>query len=126
MSIKKLWQNIKVQVKMLFDGKIQGYAYEALDVTGQIKAALDNPLVEMVIPDHIEEAVDKALVALTDGATLVQFIDILRGRTSADRNGTLIKFASQILKHLHGGGDKQNLYDLVVQFVYSEMSKKND
>lgn len=132
MNIIERIQHIINWVKNLFDGipaELKHYASIALQVTGKIKQAIDNPIVVTIveltptdIDDEVRDTLSKCLAVLQDwlnAETIDKAIDTLREMPKKVQNAMLIKLASEITACLDSGALPENQYDIAVQAVYS-------
>lgn len=145
MSLKSIWNSIKVALGIM-PKHIEQYASQALEVTQGIKKALSNPLatvITSIIPgtwdNELKYKMEKALETVIPSLQIIEdckgkpFDEMLKcwvnnlSKLPPSVQAAILQKTQALLTAIQDGkNEKQNLYDLVSQYVYSNVSRKND
>lgn len=146
MSLRNIWQSILSIFKSKIDPKIEGYATDALKVTTNIRKWLLSPVAATlvdIIPSEWDNAVRKRLLsALETAVPALQIVDECKGKpfdemikcwvTNLSKlppsvQAAILQKCQALMTAIQDGkNEKQNLYDMVSQYVYSKESGKNN
>lgn len=144
-KLRTIWLSIKAVLGIL-PKNIEQYATDALVITSGIKRYLSSPLADIavnLIPSNWDnELRQRMLTALETVIPALTIIDTCNGKPFDEmlqcwiknlstlppsvQAAILQKCQSKLTAILDGNKERQNLYDLISQYVYSNVSKKNN
>lgn len=146
MKLRNIWKSIVGFFTGKIDPQIEQYATEALKVTTNMRKWMLSPLAvaitDLIPTDWDDKVRERLIAALETVVPALQIVDECKGKPFDEMlkcwldnlsklppsiQAAILQKCQALLTAIQDGKEeKQNLYDMVSQYVYSKESKKND